>query len=424
MKTSRFIKLLFVIFSLAWCHPVLATYQGKALTLSEAESLALSTSPELQRFHAASSAWQQQAIADGQLADPQLVVAATNVPTNSFSFTQDDMTMEQIGLQQTFARGHSLSMKLKQGQALALGEKRKAEEKALTLVRTVRETWLELYYWTKALKVLQANRTLYKNLLKVTQSLYQTGKINQSDVLQAQLELSKLNDQMIQIQQQINVLRAQLDRWIGMEQSHRLLALSLPRWRDPLPLKQLQIRLQQHPVLSIDAATIAAAHSEAAYAKEQYKPGFLLNIGYAKRQGRFADGMSRSDFVGAQVTIDLPVFTTNRQDRQLSASYDRLLATKLDQQIHYRDLLQVLTSQYTIWNSLSRRENVYKMQLIPEARQNAKASLMAYQNTTAELTIVLRAYSSELTIQLERIQLQVERAKSRVTLLYLEGIAK
>lgn len=424
MKTSCFLQLIAVIFSFCWSLPILAISPGKLLTLSEAESLALSTSPELQRFQAASSAWQQQAIADGQLTDPQLVVAATNVPTNSFSFTQDDMTMEQIGLQQTFARGHSLSMKLKQGQALALGEKRKAEEKALTLVRTVRETWLELYYWTKALQVLQANRILYKNLLKVTQSQYQIGKINQSDVLQAQLELSKLNDQMIQIQQQINVLRAQLGRWVGMEQNQRPLALSLPRWRAPPPLKQLQTRLQQHPLLSIDAATIAAAHSEAAYAKEQYKPGFLLNIGYAKRQGRFADGMPRSDFVGAQVTIDLPVFTTNRQDRQLNASYERLLATKLDQQIHYRDLLQVLTSQYAIWNSLSRRENVYKMQLIPEARQNAKASLIAYQNTTAELTIVLRSYSSELTIQLERIQLQVERAKSRVTLLYLEGIAQ
>lgn len=424
MKTSCFIQLFIVISTLSWCYPVLANNQEKPLTLSEAESLAINTSPELKRFQAESSAWVEQSIADGQLSDPQLVVGAANVPTNSFSFTQDDMTMEQVGLQQTFSRGHSLSMKSKQSQALAVGEKRKAQEKALTLVRNVRETWLDLYYWTEALRVLQMNRTLYKNLFKVTESQYETGTINQSDVLQVQLELSKLNDQAIQIKQQISVLRAQLERWVGTMKANRPLALTIPNWPAPRSLKWLQIRLKKHPLLSIDAAMIAAAHSNVAFAKEQYKPGWLLNVGFAKRQGRMADGMPRSDFVGAQVTVDLPFFTSNRQDRQVKAGYDRLLATKLDQQIHYRDLLQVLTTQYVIWKSLAMRDNGYKMQLIPEARQNAKASLLAYQNTTAELSIVLRAYSSELTIQLERIQLQVERAKSRATLLYLEGITE
>ena len=57
-------------------------------------------------------------------------------------------------------------MKSKQSRALALAEHRKAHEKALTLIRNVRETWLDLYYWTEALRILQANRLLYKNLFK------------------------------------------------------------------------------------------------------------------------------------------------------------------------------------------------------------------------------------------------------------------
>lgn len=399
--------------------PVLAINQEKKLTLSEAESLALTTSPELQRFQAVSAALHQQAIADGQLSDPQLVAGIANLPTNSFSFTQDDMTMEQVGLQQTFARGRSLAMKSKQGRALALSEYRKAREKALTLIRNVRETWLDLYYWTEALRILHANRLVYKNLFKVTASQYQTGKTNQSDVLQVQLEVSKLNDQEIQIQQQIRILRAQLERWVGRG-AYRPLALSIPSW--PVPsLKRLQGCLPQHPLLNIDAAAIAAAHSEVAFAAEQYKPGWMLNVGYAKRQGRMADGMPRSDFVGAQVTVDLPFFPANRQDRQMRAAYSRLAAATFDQQIHYRDLLQVLNTQYAIWNRLGARQAVYKRQLIPESRQNAKASLIAYQNVSADLNNVLRAYSNELTIQLESIQLHVERAKSRAMLLYLEG---
>ena len=421
--TGRFIQLLIIIFSLSWCHPVLANYQGKPLTLPEAESFAINTSPELQRFKANSRSLQQQAVADGQLTDPQLVAGAINVPTNTFSFSQDEMTMKQIGIQQLFARGHSLKMKLRQSQALAFGEKRKAQEMSLTLVRNVREAWLELYYWTEALRVLYSNQSLYKNLLKVTQTQYQNGKITQSEVLQVQLEVSKLNDQAIQIQQQISVLRAQLDRWVGVEQSKRPLALSLPRWSAPPKLELLKTRLQHHPLLQIDAANIEASHHEVAYAKEQYKPGWLLGVGYGFRQGDMATGIPRSDMLTAQLTMDLPFFTANRQDRQVKAGYDRLQATKLEQQIHYRDLLQVLNTQYAIWNQLLAREKVYEQQLIPTAKQSAKTSLLAYQNATGELTTVLRAYSSELNIRLERIQLKVERAKSRAILLYLEGVA-
>ncbi|KTD71584.1 Outer membrane efflux protein [Legionella steelei] len=133
------------------------------------------------------------------------------------------------------------------------------------------------------------------------------------------------------------------------------------------------------------------------------------------------DGTPRSDMLTAQVTMDLPFFTANRQDRQLNASLNKLNATQMDRHIHYRDLLQSLNIQYTTWEHLVEREHLYNKQLIPEAKQNAKAALLAYQNTTTELTTVLRAYSSELTIQLEHMQLQVERLKAHATLLYLEG---
>ncbi|HAU2406558.1 TPA: TolC family protein [Legionella pneumophila] len=391
------------------------------LTLNEAEHLAIATSPELQRLKAASSALRQQSIAEGQLPDPQLTAGAINVPTDTFSFTQDEMTMVQVGVQQQFARGRSLKMKSQQTRTLAKAELIKAKEQTLTLLRNVRETWLELYYWTQALRILRINQSLYKELLKVTESQYSTGKINQSDVVQVQLELSRLNNQAIQNQQQIDILKAQLGRWVGMENVNRPLALSMPHW-PPLPsFNRLQNHLLKHPLLQADALNVEASCYEVAYAKEQYKPGWLFGISYGVRQGRMPDGMPRSDMLTAQVTMDLPFFTANRQDRQLSASFHRLNASQFDRHTHYRDLLQALTTQYAMWQRLSERDHLYIKQLLPEARQNAKAALLAYQNATTELTTVLRAYSSELTIQLEQIQLQVERLKTRATLLYLEG---
>lgn len=420
MKKKEVLLKIIPIIYLFW-RTSFALAQNLPLTLAEAEHLAINKSPELHRLNANSQALKQQSIADGQLPDPQLAAGTINVPTDTFSFTQDEMTMVQVGLQQQFARGKSLKMKSQQTGALAKTELIKIKEQKLTLVRTVREIWLELYYWTKALRILKTNEALYKELLQVTQSQYSTGKINQTDVVQVQLELSRLKNQVIQNKQQIAVLKAKLGRWIGMNHVNRPLALATPHWPALPSMARLQDRLMNHPVLKADAANIEASSFEVAYAKEQYKPGWLLGVGYGLRQGRMPDGTPRSDMLTAQVTMDLPFFTANRQDRQLNASLNKLNATQMDRHIHYRDLLQSLTVQYTTWEHLLEREQLYNTQLIPEAKQNAKAALLAYQNTTTELTTVLRAYSSELTIQLEHIQLQVERLKAHATLLYLEG---
>lgn len=413
-----------IIFILLFRVTPLLAAQSVPLTLPEAEHIAISIAPELQRLQATREALKQQSIADRQLPDPKLMAGAINVPTDTFSFTQDDMTMIEVGLQQSFPPGHSLAVKSRQTQARALAEQRKITEQTAILLRTVREIWLNLYYWTEAARVIHENQLLYQHLLKVTESQYSVGKGNQSDVLQVQLELSRLDDQQVQVQQQIDELQAQLGRYIGQDQAIRPLSNQLPHWLNPPPLTIFQDRLQQHPLLKVDAANIEAAREEVAFAREQYKPGFTVDVGYSVRQGRFANGMRRSDMMGAQVTMDLPIFTHNRQDRRLQASAEQLAATQFEQQIHYRDLLKELEAQYALWQRFSERVSLYQKQLVPEAKQNSKAALLAYQSATTELTTVLRAYSNELTIQLEQLQIEVARAKTRANLFYLEGATK
>lgn len=296
------------------------------LTLVEAEQLALALDPEVQRLRVSAQSLDEQAIADGQLPDPKLIVGAVNVPTNTLRFTQDDMTMVAAGIQQSFPPGRSLHFKSEQTKALAEAGRQQTSAHSLLLVQNVRTTWLDLYYWLHAQRVLRANRALSAYLTKATESQYSVGKSSQSDLLQAQVELTRLDDQNIEITQQIVLLRAQLGHWIGQAQANRPLPSQLPQWVIAPPLKNLQPALQQHPLLKADAAHIQASRDEVAYAKEQYKPGIMLDVGYGVRQGQMMDGTRRSDMATAQITLDLPIFTHQRQDRGLKAKAYQLEA--------------------------------------------------------------------------------------------------
>jgi outer membrane protein TolC len=395
--------------------------QAMLLTLVEAEHLAVTLEPELKRTQANANALDQQAIADGQLADPQLMVGAINVPTDTFSFTQDEMTMIQIGLQQNFPPGHSRAIKSRHTQNLSTAERLRLQEQKSALVQQVRDTWLDLYYWTQAAEVTQRNHAALVALFKAIKSQYSTGKGSLSEVSQIQLEVSRVEDQSLQIAQRIDLLQAQLGRWIGTSNAQRPLPSALPQWPEPPPLSVIETQLQSHPLLKVDSANILAAQDDIALAKEQYKPGIQAGIAYGIRQGNMSDGQPRSDMLTAQVSVDLPFFTAQRQDRQLKASEYKLVSTELTQTADYRDLLKGLQTQYTAYQQLSKRQALYQTRLITQAIQNKKAALLAYQNTTSDLVTVLRAYTNVWVIQLEQLQVQVERAKARAALFYLQG---
>jgi outer membrane protein TolC len=407
----------FYLFSLN----IFAATQATPLSLYEAGQLAIQLAPELKRLNANAEALDQRSIADGQLPDPKLMVGAANVPTNTFNFKQQDMTMIMGGLEQRFPPGHSLAIKSRQTKAQAGTYREQLQEQELAILRTVRETWLELYYLQHAALVIHSNRQLFVYLLKVATSQYAAAKATQSDVLQVQLELSHLDDQQVQIEQQIQQVRAKLGRWIGQEQATRPLAVELPDLPSLPPLDVLQAKILGHPLLKADLSSINANREKVAFAKEQFKPGVMLDVSYGVRQGRMENGMPRSNMVTAQATIDLPIFSSQRQTPRLRENILHLEAAYLDRDAHYRDLMETLISAYATWKQLSLREALFTKKLMPEAKQNAKAALLTYQNATSDMVTVLRAYTGQLDIKLEKLRIQIERLKIRVALLYLEG---
>lgn len=418
----KFLKL--VILSLTinlWCLVGNAALIEPPLTLQNAIQTAITREPILQQTQASENALKQQTIANGQLPDPKLMLGIANLPTDTFSLTQNDMTMTEMGITQYFPAGHSLAHKSKQTQALAFAEKQRKNEETLALVRDVSNTWLELYYAIQAKNILQKKQELLRNITHATRAQYATEKISQQLVIQAQLELSELEDKILQLQQQIESLRAALSGWIGAD-ANRPLPSKLPEFQTP-SLTILQGELLKHPLLKKDNETIQAAKEEMAWNKEQYKPGVEVGAGYGMRQGSQSNGMRRSNFVSVDVTMDLPVFTKNRQDRNLKSSEDKLIAAELDRQIHYRDLSTTLATQYAIEQNLNQRELLYAKNILPKAEQNTKVALLAYQSAAADLTSVLQAKRLVLDLQLEKLRIQIDRKKTQVNINYLRGIS-
>jgi outer membrane protein TolC len=400
---------------------VLSPVYAASLTLVQAEKAALMQSPELKSFHARNHAIEADAIVADQFADPKLMLGTINVPVDSFNFDQESMTQIQVGLIQIFPHGHSLHYKSLKKQFLAHSEFEKGQLSTAQILLELRVSWLNLYYWQHAKWIVFSQKRIFRHLIEVTESMLANNKAQQKDVIRAQLELTNLDDELIDINQQIATSRAQVARWIGPALAKKAQPNRLPHWSRLPNLANLQIKIKHHPELGIDEAIISANHAEMKFAQEQYKPGFTVSAMYGFRQGDNFDGSKRSDFLTAQVSVDLPLFTHNRQDKVVKASQENMLASEQDKMSHYRQLNKLLSTQYATWQQQKKRVRLYQLKLIPESKHYAQATLTAYQNTLTDFPMLARAYDRELNSELGGLKSRVGQSIAHANLLYLQG---
>ena len=394
---------------------------GVALSLEEAQRIALAADPAVDAAQKSSQALREQATADGQLPDPRLKFALMNFPTDTFDRTQEPMTQVQMGLIQAFPRGDSLAIRSRRTAAMADGELAKMQEQRRRVQREVRRNWLDVYFWLRARDVVQQSQELFRQLVSITESQYAAGRHNQQDVIRAQLELSLLEDRETKIRTEEAAARAELGKWVGSTAAQRPLPAALPEL-DPVTIRaELEQRLAQHPQMRMAEAHVDARRQEIALAREAYKPEWMLDVTYGVRGGQNPDDNDRPDFLSAMVVLDLPLFTEKRQDRRLAASQENAGAAMLDKDDKYRELLGRLQSLYASWQRLGERVDHYRQTLLPQAQQNAESTLHAYQNDRTDFTTLVRARITELDTRLQALKLRVDRAKAQAQLLYLAG---
>ncbi|HHJ14505.1 MAG TPA: TolC family protein [Gammaproteobacteria bacterium] len=392
--------------------------EEEPLTLSRAEELALSEDPGIAASRKRALALRDQAVAAGQLPDPKLLLGMWNLPLNDFSVSREPTTQLRTGIRQSFPRGRSLTFRQRSTEWMGRAEDARAELAREQIRRDLRLAWLELHYQQQAAGIIDQSRELFRQLLDITRSHFAAGRVSQQDVLQAQLELSRLDDRATRIEREADVQRAVLGRWLG-NRAWQPLDPAFPRLPEPPAREQIEAALERHPAIRAATARVESRQQLVNVAREQYKPGFNLGLEYRKRFGDEPDGSSREDMMAAMVMLDLPLFTDKRQDRKLAASQSLADAAIQAREETLLDMKRMLQAEYARWQRLGEQEALYRDKLLQEAHANADAAISSYQNGINEFTTLMRARLTELDVRLQDIRIRIDREKAVARLLYL-----
>ncbi|MDH5601347.1 MAG: TolC family protein [Gammaproteobacteria bacterium] len=389
----------------------------QALTIERAVQVALDRDTLINVYKFRRDAFKEQSIAENALPDPQLKIGLMNLPTDTFELNQEPMTQLQLGIQQMFPRGNTLEIKSQRAISMSMVEEAKLENYRRKVTREVRETWLELYYWLNAERVVKDSRNFFEKLVSVTQQQYAAGRQKQQDVIRSELELGMLDDREINIRTQLEMTRTKLEKYVGNSVSKINLDNALP---DFMLVQINKFSSEEHPLITMQQAMVDVGEKNVELAKQSYKPSWMLDLTYGKREDA-ANGSTRADFVSAMVKFDLPIFTGNFQDKKLSASKYRLNSALNTKEDVSRDLKRKWDSALLKEVRFSQRAGKYKTLLIPKAKENTKAALFSYQSGRGAFTALMRAQIIELETKLKALRLEVEHKKTQAQLLYFTG---
>ena len=419
MKTLNiFRKILLAVFWL----PALV-HAENTLTLDAAIQLALEADPLVKSHSEQMSAFEDYSVAADSWADPKVKLGLLSLPTDTLELDQEPMTQLVLGYQQSLPRGNTVEHEAGHLKAKAF-EKRADLDLRQRMVRmNVRKTWLKVYLYEQSEKIIQKNRRLFKQQLNVSQSLYASGRNQQQDVLQAELELSLLDDQLQQMNSKIKEARSLLSQWVGRENSNLPLQVKAHQFNQPLNfnIENLIAMLGDYPLMAKYRAKEIANREQLEVAKQKYKPQWGFDVSYGKRSGENMDGSDRSDFVTTMINFDLPVFTSQKQDKVVSARQKQLLASKYEKQDAYLQAVAQLEQFYARWQQLRKRVDLYDRQVLKQAKQNATAALNGYQSGVVSFITLTRARSAELKAELQRLNLVVEQSIAHADIRYLVG---
>jgi len=392
-------------------------------SLAEVERLALQGEPGVLARRAMAAALHEQSAAAAELPDPELMLGAMSLPIDSFELDQEPMTQIQFGLSQRFPAGDSRRLRsaVMQGRGAELESEAMVRE--LQVLRALRRAWVQWIYWREADRVaLQLDAILAQNRAAL-QARYAVGQGDQSELLLADIAVERNRDQREMNRERLEVEWTELERWAGgsLEPGESIRA---PEWSaraltGETDLDTLAQRLLEHPeVRSLDHR-IAARERGIDLARQAYRPSWGVSLSYGLRDGEDLDGSPRDDFFSAVLSVDLPLFTANRQDRSLKASVYEHEASLAQRVELLRGMRAALGAALASASRLEQRLQRYDEVLLPRGRERAESVQQSYRSANESFGALIDAMDADLELRLEYQRIRRDYLLALVQLQYL-----
>lgn len=349
-------------------------------TLDDYIKIALENNQELRAYKLQIEAMDKKIKQVSTPSDPMLMVGVINLPTN-LRFISDMMTMKEIGISQMLMYPEKYSLMGKMAEKDYEIAKEIYESKRVELIASVKMFYFEIYYMTKAIEITKRSIDLLKDFVKIASTRFATGQGIQQDVLKAQVELSRMMDELIKMETERKDMIARFNALLYRKPTD---SVYVP---DEIHLVEFslsydeieKLAFENNPMLIAMGKMVEKDKVMSRLAKKELIPDFEVKFSYGVRSAIEPSGMKALDMLSFSIGMNLPVFFWRKQNLKIqemeisiSQSEAKYIAMKNEVSKMIQETLNKIEKDVRLLD-------LYKNGLIPQAMQNLNIGLVGYQ---------------------------------------------
>jgi len=401
MKTNKTLSLLAVLLlSIMNVYPQTSSEEEPSLNGMIQE--ALKNNPKIEASIHRTLSVEKTISQAGALPDPTVTLGLMNLPLDSFAFNREPMTGKVISVMQMFPFPGRLSLKTGMAEYEVSVVRQQQEEIRNQIIAMVKKTYFNLYSIDRALETIGKNKELMQQFIQVAEIKYVTGSGIQHDVLRAQVELSKLEDESILWQKRrlsaSAKLNALLDRPVSSPVEKISVKLDLPqeRW-EAISLERLE---KQRPLLKAWQHRISKGELAVKLAQKDFWPNITLGASYNQRDD-LKSGMAMTDFFSTAVSVSLPLFAKRKQKARIAERELSVRAMAAEYKSVRSSVMADIEGLKAELERNRKRVELYGGGILIQAQQSLDSALAGYQVNKVDFLTLINNWMMLLKYELQ-----------------------
>ncbi len=377
------------------------------------------------QIRAARQGWQSAKQIPSQvstLPDPQFNLQQVNVgsPRPFAGYTNSDFAYIGLGVSQDFPYPGKLRLKGEIAKREADVVQQRYESVRRSILAQVKSAYFQLAYLSKTLGILESDGQLLQQVEKAADARYRSGMGTQQDLLQAQLQQTKLLREIAMHHLEVGKREAQLKQLLNRAQDSPDIE---PTGLVETPLVQTYADLQaaaqvENPELASAQKMIEKQSLQVNLARKDFYPDF--NVQYMWQR---TDPTQFRAYYMLSFGVRVPIYRGRKQRPELAQAEAEQSRARSELQARSEQVASELRAQYVIAQQTSEVLKIHREGLAPQARAEFQAGLATYQSNKQDFQALLTAFLDVLHLDEEYWQNVAEYETAIARLEQLTGLS-
>lgn len=257
-------------------------------------------------------------------------------------------------------------------------------------------------------------RRLLEDAAAVASSMYRVGDGRQVDVLRAQVEIARMDEEVIRMRTMGASALARLAAAVNLPLDSVSGVPSLPSFPDSLSSAETLVAMSiaSRPMLAAGAADVEAASADVRLATRERWPDPQVGFQYGERSGAMGTDRMGSVMVGATI----PLWARSRQLAMRTEATAMREMAEADLGAMRAETRGRVAELHAAITSTRRLESLYRNSILPQAEAAAASALVAYREGTVDFMTVVEDRMTVNRYRQELVALDAAQAISWIEL--------